>query len=253
MDSPQTRSTLLGRSLWLLVGLLPPTLVAAVGRGTLTRHWILTIVALSCYWLIVAIARPIARIFGLVEKEYEDRAATYLKHHLDLRLSRTNRRYNQMIYNEVRFIDQRGIPTTGFFTPELDEVLISLSLVHRPPHLASHDPLLPVRPPVGQHLLREYLDNSSISTVAVIGPPGSGKTTLLRHTAREFSASHEAPLPILLYLREHAKTIARTPEAELPVLAASKIGQLGPNLPTWLADRLRQGQCIVLFGSDPAG
>lgn len=111
------------------------------------------------------------------------------------------------------------------------------------------------------------------TALAILGPPGCGKTSLLKNIALNMSEKNQASLikrffwfigaakhptrglpaylPIFLYLREHAKTIADE-NPSLPELAqqhfsdAKQYENLDPP-PSWFASQIIRGNCLVLL------
>ena len=99
--------------------------------------------------------------------------------------SRFDRRYREFVLGSLRFIDLKGLATVGYYTPELDEVFIDVSLAFRAPNQVSGGLLAELPAEVtDRHSLGDFLDHLQPVVLAVVGVPGSGKTTLLRHTAR---------------------------------------------------------------------
>ncbi|MEV4000751.1 NACHT domain-containing protein [Actinomadura sp. NPDC049753] len=89
--------------------------------------------------------------------------------------------------------------------------------------------------------------------LAVLGAAGSGKTTLARYTALEMAERREpgrrrhGPLPVLLYLRDHAEAIAGGEPEGLAQVAATAPWLDGAVSAEWLDERLRRGRCVVLL------
>ena len=94
--------------------------------------------------------------------------------------------------------------------------------------------------------------------LAVIGAPGCGKTTLLQYLALAFAQNRQRKLklsayvPVLLFLREHIKTIADEEPPHLAELVqayfadAKRYPDLKP--PSgWFAMQLRRGHCLVML------
>lgn len=168
------------------------------------------------------------------------------------KVSRFDRRYREFVLSSLRFVDLKGLATVGFYTPELDDVFVDVSLAYRAPHLVTDDI-------VGHRLaghgdrvsLIDLLDRPEPVVLAVIGVPGSGKSTLLRHTARVVCRNrrrHKRTVPILLHLRDHVAAIVETPELSLPALVRGTLGRYTESEPPgWLEQRLRDGDCVVLL------
>jgi hypothetical protein len=185
-------------------------------------------------------------------KRWRRRIVEWLDNALRRVTSRFQHRYRDFMLGSLRFIDLKGLATIGFYTPELAEVFVDVSLAYRAPHQVPDGVLTQLPPDVtDRHSIREFLDRPEPVVLAVIGVPGSGKTTLLRHTARTACRERRGrrrSVPILLYLRDHVTAIASTPDIALPELVRTALGKHGPHDPPgWFEQRLRDGDCEVLL------
>lgn len=170
---------------------------------------------------------------------------------LSRQVSQFSRRYREFMLSNLRYIDVKGLATVGFYTPELDEVFVDVSLAYRAPHQVQ-DSLLAQLPAevTDRHSISDFLDRPEPAVLAVIGAPGGGKTTLLRHTARAVCRDRRRrrTVPILLFLRDHVTAIAADSEIALPELVRGTLGRYGPDEPSgWFEQRLRDGDCVVLL------
>jgi NACHT domain len=206
-------------------------------------------------WLIAGVVSAVATLL-FVPKELWRRWRARLVDRLDLalrrRVSRFDRRYREFLLGHLRFIDLKGLPTIGFYTPELDEVFVDVSLAYRAPHQVSESVL--AEPPVevtDRFSIDHFLDREQPKVLAVIGVPGSGKTTLLRHTARTVcreQRTRRRAVPVLIYLRDHVATIVADRGVDLPALVRATLGRYGPDEPPgWFEQQLRAGHCVVLL------
>jgi hypothetical protein len=125
-------------------------------------------------------------------------------------------KYLQHITFRHRNLDVKGLTTQGVHTLGLNDVFVDLSIVPRPAHQATKNPIeLPQALTTGRHAIWDYLQAEAVQDFAIIGPPGSGKTTLLKHVALYLAnpvpnrKERKIPekLPILLALRDHARPI----------------------------------------------
>ena len=242
-------STWLPRVGWLLAALSLPSVVAATGRHLVVRHPVLAALLLLTYWAVLIVARFAGNVWGKLSDVWSDRAAEHVDQAWTRRFSNFSQRYTSYVLGSVRFIDQRGLPTVGFYTPDLDDVFVHVSLVRRAPHQVPTDPLAPLPPDArGRLSIDSLLDGVKPSVLAVTGAPGTGKTTLLRHTARNICNSHHRRrgVPILLCLRDHIHAIVHRHHG-LPEVIRSTLGQYAPEPEGWFDQRLRDGKCVVLL------
>lgn len=243
------QNTWLPRIGWLLATLSVPFAVAATGRNLVVRHPVLAVLLLVTYWTVLVVARFAGTVWAKLPDAWSDRVAEHVDQAWARRFSQFSQRYTNYVQASVRFIDQKGLPTVGFYTPDLNEVFVHVSLVWRAPHQVSSDPLAPPPPDARERLsIDGLLDGTVPRVLALTGAPGTGKTTLLRHTARNICNSHHSGrgIPILLYLRDHITAIVERHDG-LPDVVRSTLAQCGPEPEGWFDQRLRDGKCVVLL------
>lgn len=162
---------------------------------------------------------------------------------------------------EHRTFDVKGLSTQNIYTLELEQVFVDLSLAPKAPHEASYNPIenLPENLQKGRHSIWSYLDmgNSKPQHLAVLGAPGSGKTTLMKHLAlslalrKKAKTSEKLPdlLPILLFLRDHAKAIGGEESYGLIEAIKADLAHFkGQQPPTgWFEGYLERGGCLLLL------
>jgi hypothetical protein len=201
------------------------------------------------YEILLFIIGLFSGVASELRKRWQTRLTDRLDKALGRRLSRFDRRYREYVLSNLRFVDVKGLGTIGFYTPDLDEVFVDVSLDYRAPHQVPAG-LLGDLPPDAEsrHSISDFLNRKQPAVLAVLGAPGSGKTTLLRHTARRVFESKKRDVPILLYLRDHVAQIAENPRISLPALIRHALGSHADSEPAdWFDQKLRQGECVVLL------
>lgn len=123
------------------------------------------------------------------------------------------RMYLRQLRASVASMETIGVVTQSEFVLQMRQVYVDVSLRPHPAQDTAHDPGVgpAATGPVGERRsLESFLGGARV--LAVIGAPGSGKTTLVRHTALAMCGRHwrfwrRQRLPVLLYLRDHARMI----------------------------------------------
>lgn len=236
---------------WLVAAVGLPTAIGATWRQSWAKHPAMAVLLLFVYWLVLVAVRFAGGVVETLTNRWRDRLVEWIDRTSKRRLSGFGTRYINYVLASLRFIDQKGLPTVGFYTPELDEVFVDVSLAKLPPHEVSANPLGDLPAYVKERLsISDFLDHSKPIVLAVTGAPGSGKTTLLRYTARHICRARQGRLrrvPILLYLRDQAKAIVQDGDNGLPSLVRSTLSMHRPEPDGWFEQRLRAGDCVVLL------
>ena len=240
------------RLAWISVAGAPPVLVLGLSPQLVSTHPTVTTALILGYETALAVVSFAGRVVHELEERWTQRAVDLVDRTLRRRLSAFGTSYRKYVMRSLRYIDLRGLATVGFYTPELDEVFVDVSLTHRAPNQVATGLLAGVPAEVTERRsIHEFLNQRDASVLAVVGAPGSGKTTLLRHIARSAGTSHRLRVrrvPILLYLRDHITAIVGDPATSLPDLVRSTLGQLAiPEPEDWFATQLRRGHCVVLL------
>jgi hypothetical protein len=231
----------------------PPAVAVAVWGQSIAAHPVLAIVTFLAYEALVAGARFFGQIAGDLRDRWRNPITDHLDNYIRRRISRFGKRYREWLLTTIDKIDQKGLETVGWYTPKLDQVYIELSVAFRAPHQIPTSLLAAgLMGTAERHNLKEYLDSPTSTVHAIIGGPGSGKTTLLRHTAQDIyrtDGRRRRPVPILIYLRDHAGAIASNLNMRLSeLIARGLISAGGPVEPKgWFEQQLRKGRCVVLF------
>lgn len=167
--------------------------------------------------------------------------------------------YLRHIVYEHRVFNIKGLRTRGTYTIELDQVFVELRIAPSTTPNRSRRALLSIEELQGNQPIWEFLRYGRKSKrqllLAIIGTPGCGKTTLLQHVALQFATKvpYGLPkwIPILLFLRQHVKTILTD-----KLLLAELIQQYFadpkryPDLEPpakWFHQQLQAGKCLVLL------
>lgn len=197
-------------------------------------------------------AQILRDIWGRIKDRWIDLAARWLDYRIQEVASRYRKEYLDHVFNASRFFDVTGFVTHGNYALDLEDVFVELS-VDRDAPLSKLQGVVPTLKE-GRHHVWEYL--ASGRNFVILGVPGSGKTTLLRHIARVMSLSNRPVsgtprrIPVILYLRNHAKAIAQN-EA-LSLSETIERGQIVSEMaakcpPEWFDRQLRRGRCLVMI------
>jgi energy-coupling factor transporter ATP-binding protein EcfA2 len=251
----------------LLMAVGVPTAAGlAFGQQVSQNPWAALGLALV-YEIVVLAFGFVTKIWQKLESKWVDRIADELDAWVQGLTSNYQRRYLKHLFYQHRAFDVKGLTTQGTYTLELEQVFVELSVEPQPLHLTSADPIqvVPEELRHGSHSLWAYLKSGPLAdqNFAIIGPPGAGKTTLLKHMALTLTDRRRAggwdKLPILLFIRDHAKAITDDPGLTLAqAIQDSLTKSEGPAPPPdWFERQLEYGRCLVMLDgldevADPA-
>ena len=248
---------------WQLILLLLAAFGVPVAAATTqferitTTPW-LALALLVVWELIVLVLGFITDVWGRLREIWGERTAKWIDRRVIALLSRYRKKYEEHLIYRHRDFDVKGLSTQGPYTLELEKVFVELRLQPQAPHMASGDPVR--KPPKelqeGRHTIWDFLTSPHLHYLVIIGPPGSGKTTLLKHIAiflaggrkRRKQVGLRDTLPILLFLRDHAKAIQKDPNIDLVHLLQATLKKWNVEAPEgWFERRLEKGECLVML------
>lgn len=240
------------RLAWITCAGVPPVLLLGFSQQLVSAHPTVAAALILGYETALGILSFAGRVVRELEQRWTQRAVDFLDQTVRRRFSTFGGTYRKFVARSLRYIDLKGLATVGFYTPELDEVFVDVSLAHRAPSQVATGLLAgPASDVVERRSIHEFLNRRRPALLAVVGAPGSGKTTLLRHIARMACAARRTrarSIPILLYLRDHVAAIVADPGVTLPELLHATLGQLAtPEPEGWFTTQLRHGRCVVLL------
>jgi hypothetical protein len=220
----------------------------------------LALIVALIYELLLIVIGFISKVWQILENRWAEPAADWVDTRGKWFIGAYRKHYLQYLLYKSRDFDVKGLSTQGKFTLEVERVFVELSVSPQAVHQASANliPQIPEELREGHHPIWEYLIMNRMSNhnLAIIGPPGSGKTTLLKHLALNMIAGKKRnhhvtipwKIPILLFLRKHAKAIGENPNLTL----AQLVREQSPwpedqTFQRWIASRLQKGKCLVML------
>jgi len=219
------------------------------------------IISTVIYEIVVLIIGFLTRLWQRLELKWVTRVSNWLDLTLQTIFSSYRRRYLEYIIYQHRSFDVKGLSTQGPYNLELEGVYVQLNVDPTSAHGVSANPLqnLPDNLRSGSHTIWQYIssENTQRHNYAVLGAPGSGKTTLLKHMALTLAAPAQRrrklnvpnQLPILLFLRDHAKAIKENSSISLAQLIRDQFENRQAPIPPvgWLEAQLDRGKCLIML------
>ncbi|WP_406080577.1 NACHT domain-containing protein [Micromonospora sp. NBC_00858] len=208
----------------------------------------------------------LGKIMQELQKRWSDRFVNIVDQWLIRTFSRYGRKYQRYLRELYLDMDLKGLPLRGIYSLAADQVFVDISLfpqhIHEIPSglLEGGEPQIDrFLPGIRLHvwkLLRRH--GNRPDPLAILGPPGSGKTTLLKYMtltmlhrgrkARRLGAPR-AKMPILLFLREHTKSIIQNSDVTVASLLRSSLmgSPAAADPPRWFERQLERGRCVVML------
>ena len=251
------------QTLLIALGVLPVALIPFI--SSLTRSPWLTIVLMLVYEMLVLFVSFLTGIWQKLQPLWIEAIANRINQIVRSALSCYHHYYCCYFTYEHRDLDMKGITTQGVYTLGLEDVFVELRIDPKASHFASADPLrVPddssqtlAQLPSGSHTIWEYLAAPRLRDqhFVVLGPPGSGKTTLLKHLGLTLVDRKRArtakrlrgKLPVLLFLREHSKTMMDNAEYTLANALRQSVNRWANRCLRGGSYRLAHGLCLILL------
>ena len=252
----------------LAAGQLPPiAFLYHLREQALQDPWLAlgSLVLYEIGLLLLGFGRKVCeKVWPELEKQAINATADWLLNIVRIGLSGFRRRYNKQIYYDHRFFNVRGLRTQGNFTLELERVFVELRIAPAAGSVPGRINLLADQELQGSKPIWDFLrvvrrkEPETAPAFAVIGAPGCGKTTLLQHLALAFAQNRQRKLklpayvPVLLFLREHIKTLVGKEPPHLAELVQAHFANAKsyPHLDppqSWFTSQLRRGRCLVML------
>jgi len=194
-----------------------------------------------------------SKIWARVEKTIVDLCGDALDIYIRDFASRYRHRYLEHLQQRHRVFDVKGLSTQGIYALEIEQVYVELTVDPTMADKASANPI--AKTSGGRHDIWTLLISPQMKRqdFAVLGAPGSGKTTLLKHITLALAAKRGKfkglnRLPILLFIRDHAATIAANPRQTIADVATQAAEKMGIPAPAgWFGRELLRGRCLVML------
>lgn len=197
----------------------------------------------------------VSKVWSRTEKTIVELAGDWLDVRIRDVFSGYRKRYLHHIHSRFGASDVKGLVTQGPFSLAVEDIYVELAVSPMQASKVSAHPLQKSPPTRGRHDLWGFLRATKTGTqnFAVLGSPGSGKTTLLKHIAVVLAKHHGSfsgvrRIPVLLFIRDHAESIAADPgQSIIDVVNFSTKKMELPAPDGWFQREFRKGRCLIMF------
>jgi hypothetical protein len=194
-----------------------------------------------------------SKIWARVEKTIVELVGDALDIYIRDFASRYRKRYLEHLQHRHRTFDVKGLSTQGIYALEIEQVYVELTVDPTLAGKASANPIAKIEG--GRHNIWTFLSSPQMKQqdFAVLGAPGSGKTTLLKHISLGLAANKGKfqgvkRLPVLLFIRDHAASIAAKPDKTIADVAEEAATKMGiPSPAGWFDRELARGRCLIML------
>jgi energy-coupling factor transporter ATP-binding protein EcfA2 len=242
---------------------VPPAIIAFTTHFVNQHPWWSLLILLG-FAIFDFAAYIIARLWQRLEGPWLDAIAHVIDYRVRSIFSGYYKRYCKYLIYQHRDFDVKGLSLQGPFGLELDQAFIELSIGQTTMEQMSANPI-PQKLREGSHSIWDYLASTYLTKqhLVIVGAPGSGKTTLLKHITlmllahgKGYHIAIRVPrkLPMLLFLRDHAKAIHTSTGGDKS--AFTLVEALHDHLKRWeqpdppagwVKHQLDNGRCLVLL------
>ncbi|MEV0648405.1 NACHT domain-containing protein [Phytomonospora sp. NPDC050363] len=200
-----------------------------------------SVLILTAYFAILFVTKVLKRVVEPAIEEWINRSA----HAFYGVAWRYKARYLERLKVSLRYVQLLGVKTSTQYAVQLPDVYVDLSLRRRAAAGSTVG-----RIDKSERLSPDaFIDAHDSGVFVIVGGPGSGKTTLLRVKALRLASNprRRSRLPIILELRQHAKSIIEQGDKTIATLAAALDWLHGSHSAAWFDRKLQRGECLVML------
>ncbi|WP_431726985.1 NACHT domain-containing protein [Verrucosispora sp. TAA-831] len=263
-DSQRTNRAVLAAT--LLAAAIPPAAGAYFLQNVYRNNPAILIAGIIAWEAGLLLWIFLSKVMDKLQERWSDRFVDVIDQWLIRTFSRYGRKYHRYLRELYLDMDLKGLPLRGIYSLAADQVFVDISLFPQSIHEIPSGLLEGGEPQTDRFLRGTRLHvwellhrhDKRPDPLAILGPPGSGKTTLLKymtltmlHRGRKSRrlGAPRAKMPILLFLREHTKSIIQNGDSTLADLVRSSLtsSPAAVDPPRWFEKQLGRGRCVVLL------